>query len=131
MIRQYLTSIGAIVLSALLWSCSTPIVSNEAMTFDQCSQADYCRISGKLSIREVDHVKMGRLDLEDGTCINVSLPTSEVTRLELIGIELTTIEGRVFPATSGSDFVSLTVNGRRVGITHCGNFYVYVEHSNF
>jgi hypothetical protein len=66
------------------------------------------------------------LDLANGGCVNVSLPASEVRRFETHGPRHTTIEGRVFPARAGADVSSLTVNGRRVGWSQCGDFYVFV-----
>jgi len=101
--------------------------SGPLMSYGECEQAKYCRAEGVLSVREVDHVKMGRLDLTDGKCLNVSLAKGEIRRLQRNGPQQRIIEGRVFPGSRDVNLTSLIVNGREIGVSQCGNFYVFVE----
>ena len=97
------------------------------MSYDECSVADYCSATGTMTIREVDHVKMGRLQLNDEQCINVSLPNRDVRRIERSSGEYISLEGRVFRGSRDATLTSLEINGRRVGLSQCGNFYIFVE----
>lgn len=97
------------------------------MTLAQCSEARTCRIEGVLRLLEVDHVMMGRLELPEGGCVNVSLPPREVSRIRAEGAQHYVAEGRVFPAPSDPNIVNLEIEGRRVGWHQCGDFYVFVE----
>jgi hypothetical protein len=98
------------------------------MSLAECAEASVCRIEGTLGLLEVDHVVMGRLELTNGECVNVSLPRREVRRIELEGPQRTTVEGRVYRSPGDDpDIMNLTVNGRRIGWHQCGDFYLFVE----
>lgn len=108
--------------------CSRHLSENfESMTYDQCKHSEYCSVAGIVSIKEVDHVKMARLELADGKCVNISLPRSHIKKLERSQEVYRGYYGQVFPGSRDSTFVSLKVNGRKIGVSQCGNFYVFVK----
>lgn len=118
-----LMSLAMLVLPAACVSAP----SREPMTLAQCAEARTCRIEGALRLLEVDHVMMGRLELSEGGCVNVSLPPREVSRIQAEGSQHYVAEGRVFPAPGDPNIVNLTIEGRRVGWHQCGDFYVFVD----
>lgn len=101
--------------------------TGKAMTFENCSEGPVCVITGRLSVELVDHVKMGRLVLQDGSCVNVSLPPSSVRKAEEYPARMQTISGKVKHGEFDENTVSLIVKGRRVGLSQCGTFYVFVD----
>jgi len=111
----------------LVGACQSIGEPRSAMTYEECRAAKYCRITGTLSIREVDHVKMGRLDVGEAQCVNVSLPENKVKNIEAKGVQTQIIAGKVFPGIMDADIASLKINGRRIGLSQCGDFYVFVK----
>jgi len=118
------------VVSCLLSGCSATshdMSSVPLMSFDQCLSSKYCRVSGELSLKEVDHVLMGRLTMDDGKCLNVSLPKRTVQHLRSEGTVSQVVVGRVFPSYPDPDLAEIYIAGRRVGLSQCGNILLFVE----
>lgn len=116
--------------SYLLSGCSSTsfdLSDVPLMKFDQCVSSKYCRVSGNLSLKEVDHVLMGRLTMDDGRCLNVSLPKGTVQRLRAEGAVNEVVVGRVFPSYPDPDLAEIYIAGRRVGLSQCGNVLLFVE----
>ncbi|UTW53822.1 hypothetical protein [Kordiimonas sp. SCSIO 12610] len=102
--------------------------STNFMSYDECSSSSYCYLNGVLNVTQVNHVRMGHLLGEDGKCINVSIPKKLIKQIEKYGPMKMQIEGRVFPGSEWDETIkTLEVNGRRVGVSQCGDFYVFVE----
>jgi YD repeat-containing protein len=97
------------------------------MSYDECATASNCRVEGVVSLREVDHVWMGHLALPDGKCVSLSLPAAEVARVRRSGPRSRVYAGRVYPAHPEGDVRLVSVGGRRVGLSQCGDFYVFVR----
>lgn len=71
---------------------------------------------------------MGKLITVDNECINVSLPSRDIRKLERDGPRRVEIYGVVFPSPKGEPEVAqLTTDGRRIGFWGCGDFYVFVR----
>lgn len=118
--------VSAVMCSWLAAGCATS--DHEVMTLQECSLASVCRIEGVLSVREIDHVHMGRLELPGGECVNVSLPPRDVRRIQREGPRHAIVEGRVNPSPGDDpNLMTLVIEGRRVGWHQCGDFYIFVR----
>jgi hypothetical protein len=73
------------------------------------------------------HAYIGILRLDDGSCINVSLP--ETRSQDLMGKkpEPTELAGRVlfFPYADGA--LGFNVSGRKVGYGKCARYFIFVQ----
>ena len=94
------------------------------MSYEACSAARMCTIRGTLSQQSTGPALMGRLDLADGRCVNVSLPGEMLARLENAGAIEATVRGRVHEVPA--DTVSMTIEGRTIGLGQCGSFILFV-----
>lgn len=97
------------------------------MTYDGCSRASFCTVRGTLTIELVDHVKMGRLQLGDASCVNISLSQHAIQQAERRPGRFQKLSGKVKHGQMDENMTSVTVNGRRIGLSQCGDFYVFVE----
>ena len=71
---------------------------------------------------------MARVELPDGRCVAVSLPEEQLADLRRSGRRQMTVSGLVYgDPSASSEIASLTVEGRRIGLGLCGNFFVYVR----
>ncbi len=113
----------------LLQACaSAPAPVAESMTYEECQHASRCQISGVLHLRSVDLVQMGRLNLDDGRCINVSLPDNMIEELGRRMPKRQVIKGRVFIGGHRDESAwSMVIEGRKVAISQCGDFYIFVD----
>lgn len=116
-----------IILVLLIVSVSS-CISNKNMNYVECSTSDYCRVKGIMTIKNVDHIKMGRLELPTGKCINVSLPPVQLNYFSEYGAKVVTVEGQVFPSYIQDETIKkITISGRRIGWSQCGIFYLFVK----
>ena len=106
-----------------LSGCET--VPHDPMSYETCATARNCTIRGLMSAQSVGQALMGKLDLPDGRCVSVSLPGDFLARLEASGPVEVTVRGRVYDMPA-SDVVSMTVEGRTIGLGSCGNFFLFV-----
>lgn len=82
-------------------------------------------MKGVMTIKEKFHVRMGHLTLPDGSCVDVSLPRSTVEEIG-DGSKRMVVAGRVMPDPFfDGDVWQVWVNGRRVGTSICGGFYIF------
>ena len=116
------TAALAMVLPALS-GCET--VPHDPMSYETCATARNCTIRGRMSAQAAGQALMGRLDLPDGRCVSVSLPGDFLARLEASGPVEVTVRGRVYDMPA-PDVVSMTVEGRTVGLGLCGDFFLFV-----
>jgi hypothetical protein len=116
----------AIVLP-LVGACATQQPPTRAQTAAACRDAFICQVTGSLEMSSDGHGYIGVLKLDDGSCINVSLPEKVSQRLRGRAPERMTLTGRVLPFPQGENILTLKVNGRRVGYGRCGAFYVFVK----
>jgi hypothetical protein len=118
--------LAAVVLS-LISACATQPAATRAQTAAACRDASTCPVSGNLEMSNDGHGYIGVLKLDDGSCINVSLPEKVSERLSGHAPERMTLTGRVLPFPHGEEILTFKVNGRRVGYGKCAPYYVFVE----
>lgn len=97
------------------------------MNAEQCMRAEICKVHGLLEMSNDGHAYIGKLRLEDGTCVNVSLPEKESRRLSGQPAQMRTITGKVFPYVQENTFIEHRVNGRQIGYGLCGSHFVFVR----
>ena len=73
------------------------------------------------------HAYIGILTLNDGRCINVSLPERQSQRLLNKPEQQTTIVGQVFSFPHDDDALGVQINGRAIGYGLCGDKFVFVK----
>ena len=101
-----------------------------AMSKDECRSASYCTLIGTLTRSSDGHAWIGRLTLDSGECVNVSIPDAEMIELGESGVSDAMVAGAVvfYPTSNTDDLVtSFTANGRKVGVGNCGDFFIFVE----
>jgi hypothetical protein len=97
------------------------------MTFEQCEAAETCALSGVVTLSRYNHAEMAILQLENDACVSLSLPDKLVRKVRKSGSLLLSVKGRVFPMNPAIGHNVIFNNGRRVGPSECGNFYVFVD----
>ncbi len=73
------------------------------------------------------HGFIGRLTLDEGGCVNVSLPVQASRALLNHAPTTMTVRGKVFPYVHDDNLLELQINGRSVGYGLCGDFFVFVK----
>ena len=117
-----------ILILLLLTSC----VSNTGtQTSSQiCEHSKTCSISGMVIIKG-DRGFIGELQIENGKCVNISLPEDISRKLVDRPPEKITVTGKVMPYPPYDEVSDLKVNGRKVGFGWCNDYYIFVEDGNF
>lgn len=118
-------TIGSI-LGLSLVSCAT-VPELELMTAEQCARAEICGVRGLLEMSSDGHAYIGRLQLDDGSCVNVSFAERQSRRLSEQPAQVRTITGKVFPYVYENTFIEYRVNGRLIGYGQCGRYFVFVR----
>jgi hypothetical protein len=115
------TAVGA----TLSFGCTT--VAPSPMAQEQCERARFCTVQGVASAKRVERVWMAEVALNDGKCVRVSLPEVEIARLRGDGPKPMTLSGRVYGDPPRTDeVVTFEVNGRKIGLGTCGDFFVFI-----
>ena len=128
MMKDIIAQAIACCCAITLNSCaSTENSQSKIMTLEQCQDSDICIIEGIISFHYVDHVKMGKLTLPDDRCVNVSFDEKMIEKIETKKDKKILVKGRSLPGFADETLASLKVNGRRIGLSQCGDFYVFVE----
>ena len=98
-----------------------------AKTVADCSYVERCRVEGPLDMSSDGHGFIGIVTLDDGSCINVSLPVSRSQPILGQPPQRVDLTGRVvfFPIEPG--ILSFRVNGRPVGYGRCAPYFVFVK----
>lgn len=93
----------------------------------ECEKLQGCSVSGLLEISNDGHAYIGILRLDDGSCINVSLPERQSKQLAAQAPQAAEVTGRVlfFPYEEGVQ--SFTVNGRKVGYGKCSRYFLFAK----
>lgn len=97
------------------------------MSVDACKKAKHCVLQGMLSVVEIGDIKMGKLELDHGECVSVSLPSKMIELAAKQGRHKATVEGTIFPVPTDVEVATISVNGRTIGLGQCGNFYLFIE----
>jgi len=103
---------------------SPPIVAKGVA---DCEAASTCEVRGLLEMGSDGHGYIGTVRLDDGSCINVSLPTSQSRALEGRPPRRVSLIGKVVSFPHGQDVLSFQVNGRKVGYGRCGSYFIFVR----
>lgn len=98
-----------------------------SMTYEDCASSRRCTVHGTVTARSAEHAWMGRLELPDGRCISVSLPVRDLNSLRQGGPREMTVSGHVYgDPSAGREVTSMEIEGRKIGLGLCGNFFVFV-----
>ena len=100
-----------------------------ARTAGDCENAKTCAASGLLEMSNDGHAYIGILHLNDGSCINVSLPNVRSEILAQQAPKAADLIGNVvfFPYAEG--VLTFAVNGRKVGYGTCAPYFLFVPDS--
>ncbi len=98
-----------------------------SMTYDECVNSKFCKVSGILSLESFDDVTMGKLEVDKSRCITVSLPDRVIEELKTTEPVQKTLSGWSFGPTHDGMSVLLEIKGRPVAHGRCGDFYLFVE----
>ncbi|WP_106640293.1 hypothetical protein [Allosphingosinicella vermicomposti] len=97
------------------------------MTYDECKAAETCTVTGQVKVIKSDNVEMGELALGAGKCVTLSLSKNDIRYLKNIGSIKATIAGRVYSGHHDPNYLLLKIEGRKVGYSRCGDFYVFIR----
>jgi hypothetical protein len=103
---------------------SPPIVAKGTA---DCEAASACEVRGLLEMGNDGHGYIGTVRLDDGSCINVSLPERQSRSIQGQPPRRMSLIGKVVPFPYGEDVLSFKVNGRKVGYGRCGSYFVFVR----
>lgn len=120
--------VGFVVILNNIAACvGNPAKIQHAKTAADCEKLQSCSVSGLLEISNDGHAYIGILRLDDGSCINVSLPEHQSKGLTTQTPQVAEVTGRVlfFPYEEGIQ--SFTVNGRKVGYGKCSRYFLFVK----
>jgi hypothetical protein len=103
--------------------------SRPSMTYEACAASSECVIRGVATAELGEHGQTVKLQLDDGRCVNVSLPRERWDALRASGPTEMTIMGGVYrePQSQNGEEVVLEINGRTIGFGLCGDFFVFVR----
>ena len=121
-------AVGLVELLAACATVSRPPLCSSAEQFRQC---DECTVTGVLMMSSDGHGFIGKLLLEDGDCLNVSLSSERSRRLMDQPAQQITVSGTVLPYPVVADSEGLVlgyrVKGRPVGRGLCGDYFLFVQ----
>jgi hypothetical protein len=119
---------GTIVLLLSLFLCGCALKKMPATTasYPNCKLDDYCSVAGKFSVVEINHVKMGKVILMDGKCINLSMPSNALKKYKKD--EEVSVAGVLYETPAADELtVSLKIDGRRIGWNQCNKTYLFIK----
>ena len=111
----------------LLMGCATEPPPTVAKTGADCEEATVCKVEGLLEMSSDGHGWIGIVRLDDGSCVNVSLPEARSRSLLGRPAQHVMLSGKVVYFPRGPDILSFTVSGRKVGYGICGAHFVFVR----
>ena len=82
-------------------------------------------MSGVFEMSTDGYAYIGKLTLPDGKCMNVSMPDDQSKDLLEKGPRPATFRGKVLKYVNEYNLI-LLINGRRVGLGRCGDYYLFV-----
>lgn len=100
------------------------------MNYQSCAASRICTLSGTMTAEPAAHAVMGRLQLPEGRCVSVSLPREQIVELRRAGPKLMTVTGRVYGEPPEDQDAILEIQGRRIGLGLCDDFFVFVPDRN-
>ena len=112
--------------SLLVASCNPPGLVARHQVAGGCVVGEDCTVTGSIAMTSDGHGFIGKLTLPDGKCVNVSLSDEESRRMTGAAPKEGSFTGRALPYVRDPSLVPL-INGRRVGMGLCGDFYVFVK----
>lgn len=116
-------------------SCATQIglVGREA--YEVCVKSERCELEGLLRIVPAEHTVTGKMDVQGGACVNVSLPPAVMEMVKKRGPSSVRVKGeKIGDATQVLDGVQTTFveyQGRRLGLGICDGLVVFVRNGDF
>ena len=110
----------------VLAGCATTPPPTVAKTAADCEEVADCKVEGLLGMSSDGHGFIGIVRLDDGSCVNVSLPEARSKALLGQPARHVTLTGKVVFFPRAPDILSFRVNGRKVGYGICGAHFVFV-----
>lgn len=124
--KFYINSISVLVLSLCITGCVLNNAPASAAIYPNCKLDDYCSVAGKFSVVEIDHVKMGKVMLADGKCINLSMSNAALKKYKKD--EEISVVGVLYETPSVDELTAtLKINGRRIGWRQCNSNYLFLK----
>jgi hypothetical protein len=99
--------------------------TSRVMGYDECVASSTCSAEGVVSLQEIDGIKMGRLEFENGRCIAVSFPETFFRENTLP--KRIRVEGRIYRGHHDPNFLLLEIDGRGISYSPCGEVYLFVR----
>lgn len=97
-----------------------------AAVYPNCKLDDYCSVTGTFSVVEIDHVKMGKVMLQNGKCINLSMSNSALVKYKP-GEEIS-VAGILYETPAVDELTAtLKIDGRRIGWSQCNKNYIFLK----
>jgi hypothetical protein len=125
--KQGVAAVAGGLLAVLLADCTAVPAPHLAKSAADCNEAHACEVRGLLTMSSDGHGFIGIVRLDDGSCINVSIPDSRSRSLLGKPAQAVDLVGTVMPFPYGADILYFTVNGRKVGFGLCTDYYVFVK----
>lgn len=119
-------SISIVSITLGLGACKTTSETN-AMTVTECEHSHVCTLQGLLEMSNDGHAYIGKMNVDGGGCVNVSLSEKQSKRMTGRPPQRKTITGRVLPYPHDLGFIEYRVNGRQIGYGKCGDYYIFVK----
>lgn len=115
--------------------CATVARPPDCLSAEQFHQCTECTASGMLEMSSDGHGFIGRLVLDNGDCVNVSLPPGRSRALLGKPAQRLKVSGPVLPyaqislESKDSEYLvlSYSVKGRKVGRGRCGPYFLFVN----
>jgi len=123
---SYTNFVVVALISIPMYSCGLPPPTT--MSREQCESNSVCTLRGLASAEIGEHGQIVRLELDDGSCVNVSLPPAQWAELRRSGATEMTVSGEVFfePAPGNGEESIIEIDGRRIGFGLCGPLFIFV-----
>jgi len=118
-----------LLISALATGCVTVKPPPACASVEQFRQCTACTVSGLMAMSSDGHGFIGKLVLDNGECLNVSLSQQRSRRLLGEPAQHMTVSGEVlpYPEVSGGLVLGYRVKDRPIGRGLCGDYFLFVR----
>lgn len=123
------------ILVAFGFSCTTQRLLVSRAAYETCVGSEACELEGLLRVVPAEHGVTGKMDVQGGSCVNVSLPPAALEIAKRRGPIVMRVKGeRIGDATQVLSDVQTTFveyQGRRLGLGICEGVVVFVRDGDF
>ena len=114
------------VLTLTLASCAAAPTAR-IMSIKECERSEVCTVRGLLEMSNDGHAYIGKIHIDGGGCVNVSLPEAESRRRSGQPMQMITVTGKVFPYVYENTLIEYRINNRKIGYGLCGDYFVFAK----